>query len=203
MKDTIKNTHHFMLILIAMNVTIIISGSFLTPLWADFVTKIGGNLQTAGNAIGIFSIVIGVSTCLAAKLENRINQDELFLVAAQVFMAIGYYAYFFIHHPWQLYLVQAWLGIGGAFQAPAIYSLYHRHMPTDKSNSNWGAWIGFYNIAVGIGSFVSAYIAHRFSYVGVFSGLAIVATFGIGLSGIIALRMKSFQYTLTADAQQS
>jgi len=181
-----------MIPLIIINVVVIIAGGFLTPLWAGFVEKIGGNIITAGNAICIFSIVIGLLTCVAAKIENDYHKDEFFLVFSQVFMAIGYLGYFWVHHPWQLYLVEIWLGLGGAIQAPALYSLYQQYMPKDKGTLNWGIWNGFYNIAMGIGALISAYIANYFGFTGVFFVLFLVALLGVILSIIVAKKMKQF-----------
>jgi predicted MFS family arabinose efflux permease len=187
-----QRKHYFMLPLIIINVLIIVDAGFLMPLWSDFVRQIGGDLRTAGNAICIFSIIIGVFTCVAAKIENKIKRDEVFVVFAQGFMAIGYIGYFFVHHPWQLYLVQAWLGIGGAIQAPALYAMYHNYMPAEKSTSNWGIWTGFYNISIGIGSLISAYVTQATDFYTTFALMFVIASVGFIYAFVVAIRYRRF-----------
>jgi predicted MFS family arabinose efflux permease len=185
-----KNIHHFMKTLIAINVFIIVSANFLVPLWGDFVRYIGGDIRVAGNAICIFSIVIGVVTCFAAKLESILKKDEWFLVASSVWMTLSFIGYFFVHHPWQLYIVQISLGLAGSFQCPAIYSLYHRYLPKDQSAFHWGIWNGFYNIAYGAGSLLGAYILQGFSFKAVFSVMFIVSLTGLILTILTAKKMR-------------
>lgn len=176
--------------LILLNVIIIVAGNFLTPLWAEFAHRIHGDITTAGNAIALFSIVIGVLTCVMGKIENHFKHDEWFLVVSQLMFVLGYLCFFFIHFPWQLYLAQAWLGLAGALQSPALYSLYQRHMPKEKATTAWGIWNGFFNIALGLGALISAYLAKLYGFNGVFSGLTIVALLGLLLATAIAIPMQ-------------
>lgn len=187
-----KNIHHFMKSLIVINVFIIVSANFLVPLWGDFVQHIGGDIRVAGNAICVFSIVIGVLTCFAAKLESMVKKDEWFLVASSVWMTLSFAGYFFVHHPWQLYLVQISLGLAGSFQCPAIYSLYHRYLPINQSAFHWGIWNGFYNIAYGTGALLGAYILHRFSFNAVFSVMLTISFAGLATTIITTTKFKLF-----------
>lgn len=174
-----KQVHRFMLPLLMINVIIVVAGGFLAPLWASYVHLLHGDLRTAGNAIAIFSVVIGVLTCFMGRLENHFHRDELFLVISQAMYVIGYAMYFFVDHAWQLYCLQAWLGLSGSMQSPALYALYQRHMPKGKSTTAWGIWNGFYNIALGLGALISAYLAHGFGFLGVFVALFFIACLGL------------------------
>ncbi|PIQ43900.1 MAG: hypothetical protein COW05_02265, partial [Gammaproteobacteria bacterium CG12_big_fil_rev_8_21_14_0_65_46_12] len=78
------------------------------------------------------------------RFENDFDRDELFLLVSQAMFVAGYALYFFIAHAWQLYLLQAWLGLCGSVQSPALYALYQRHMPKNKTTTAWGIWNGFY-----------------------------------------------------------
>ncbi len=177
--------------LIAINIMIIVAGGFMGPIWAVYVHKIGGDLRTAGNAIGVFSIVIGVVTMIAARIENYFNKEAFFLAFSQAIMVLSYCGYFWVAHPWQLYCVQIGLGIGGAMQSPAIYSLYHDYIPAKKSTSYWGVWNGFYNISVGIGAMISAYIVHRFGMHMMFILLVGLSVFNLFYSTWFVRRLKS------------
>jgi MFS family permease len=188
---TLKNPqHYFMKSLIVINVLIITAGAFFTPLWAVYSHHIGGDLRTAGNAIGLFSVSIGVFTCIAGKIENYCDWDEYFVVGSQLMFVLGYFCFFFIVHPWQLYFVQIWLGLAGSIQVPALFSLYQRYMPLNKATFAWGLWNGFYNIAVGIGAFASAYVAHIFGFRGVFILLNAVAIAGLFVAGYVVYQMR-------------
>ena len=59
--------------LILINILIIAAGAFMTPLWSNFVLQIGGNLQTAGQAVLIFSIATGVFMCIAGRINTTIK----------------------------------------------------------------------------------------------------------------------------------
>ncbi len=160
-----KNFYNsFLLALIIINFLIILAGGFMTPVWADFVKRIGGDVRTAGNAICIFSIVIGFCTWIAAKIENQFQRHEAVMVISQSMFVLSYLGYFFVRSPHELYVVQIFLGLSGAIQVPALYAIYERYIPRGHSTFYWGIWAGSYNIALGIGALFSAYTVHRFSF---------------------------------------
>jgi len=173
-----KTTHplYFVILLNIINILIIFIAGFMMPIWGDFVQHIGGDVRTAGNAIGIFSIIIGVLTFITGKIESRFRHDISFVVITQGVMTLCIIGYLFVAHPWQLYTIQVLLGIAGAFQVPALYALYHHHMPEEGATFYWGVWNGFYNISIGIGAFISAYLVHHFGFTTMFSVLALLSS---------------------------
>ena len=191
--------------LIAINVMIIASAAFMTPLWSDFVLKIGGDLQTAGIAVSIFSVVIGVFMCIAGKIEHHYQNDEWFMCFSQLIVFLSYTAYLFVHHPWQLYLVQVGLGIGGAFQTPVICAIYQRYFTQKESAMFWAIWNGFFNIAIGSGALISSVLVAHFDYTIMFKSLSALA--GICLIANIILMMHirkaSFFEVLTLKSHPS
>jgi predicted MFS family arabinose efflux permease len=181
--------------LIAINVMIIASGGFMTPLWSNFVLNIGGDLQTAGIAVSIFSVVIGVFMCIAGWIENRYQNDEWFMCFSQLIVFLSYSAYLWVQHPWQLYLVQVGLGIGGAFQTPVICAIYQRYFTQKESTLFWAIWNGFFNIALGAGALVSSLLVAHFNYRTMFISLSSLA--GICLISNILLMMHIRKASLT------
>ena len=188
-----KNTHlKFVFLLNSVNILIIVAAGFMIPLWGDFVKQIGGDIQTAGNAVAVFSVIIGFFTFIAGRIVSKFNKDAWFLVGMQAFMMLSYVGYFFVTKPMHLYLVQVGLGLGGAFQAPAIYSLYHKYMPQEDTPFYWGIWTGFYNISIGTGAFLSALIVRHFGFTVMFSSLVAVAFFGLAVSIYTMLQTKRY-----------
>jgi len=169
----------FVCFLNIVNFLVILSAGFMIPLWGEFVIHIGGDVRTAGKAVAIFSMAIGFFTFFAGKIESKFSQDAWFMVATQALRCLAYAGYFFVSSPMQLYCVQICLGIAGAFQAPAMYSLYHQHMPKKNSTFYWGIWTGFYNISIGTGAFISAFVVHRFGFYAMFATLFSVSLLGL------------------------
>lgn len=168
--------HKFILkTFIFINFLIILAAGFMMPVWAEFVQKIHGNIQTAGNAICIFSIILGFFTWIAAKIENQIKQEKLILIISQAFFALSYLGYFWVKSPTDLYLVQICLGLSSAIQVPALFSLYEKYIPRAETTFYWGVWAGSYNIAIGIGALISAYLVHHYGFKIMFGALFSVA----------------------------
>ncbi len=188
--------HYFMTPLIAVNIFIITTASFLMPLWATFVTHIGGDLRTAGIAICIFSIVIGICTIITARIEHVFRHYENIVWITSAFFTLIYCGYLFIAHPWQLYLIQILLGLCGAVQCPALFALYHLYMSKTYSGFHWGIWNGFYNIAVGVGALISAYVAHHFGFRIMFFTLIVLSAIGAVYTFFVMQKMKKFALSL-------
>lgn len=168
----------FVFYLNVVNFLVILSSGFMIPLWGDFVTHIGGDVRTAGKAVAAFSMAIGFFTFVAGKIESKFRKEAWFMVFTQAIRCLAYAGYFFVAAPWHLYLVQIVLGLAGAFQAPALYSLYHHHMPKQGTPFFWGIWTGCYNISIGTGAFLSALIVHHYGFKAMFSVLLSVSLLG-------------------------
>lgn len=177
-------------ILILINVIIIADGAFMTPLWSDFVLRIGGDIQTAGQAVLIFSMVIGIFMWVAGIIEHHYQNDEWFMCFSALIIFIAYLGYFFVHHPWQLYLVEIALGIGGAFQSPVICALYQRYFTQEQSSFFWAIWNGFYNIGMGIGAMLAAFLVAHYSYHLMFTVLSITAGINLLINIWLMMRIK-------------
>lgn len=179
---------YFLAALIVINILAVIDMGFMMPIWSNFMHYIGGDVRTAGKAILTFSIVIGVVTCFAGHIESRHRNDALYLIASQAVMCLGYFGYLWVHSPAMLYGVQVVLGIGGAFQSPVLCALYQHYMPKDKVNLFWGVWNGFYQIAIGIGALVSAYIVHHIGFHGMFVTMFAISIGCLALSTLIGAK---------------
>ena len=186
-------TNHLLII----NFLIIISLNFFTPVWADFVKSIGGNLQTAGNAIALFSIVLGFFTWLMAKIENQLNQDRFFMIFSQLLFVIGYAGFFWVTTPLKLYLVQICLGVAGALQVPVLYALYQEHIPHNQSTWYWGLWNGLYNLALGMGAFISAFLVYHYGFKAMFSLLVTLNIIALILVIYVMQKIRRSKYRAT------
>lgn len=191
----IRTAKRLLIIIISINFLIILAAGFMMPVWAEFVHKIHGDIRTAGNAICIFSIILGFFTWFAAKIENRYGHEEIILAVSQGLFALSYLGYFWVSSPRDLYVVQIALGISAAIQVPALYSLYERYIPKSESTFYWGIWAGSYNIAIGIGSLISAYAVHRFGFNVMFEMLFSVAVICFVVTVFTALKIRSIRNT--------
>lgn len=180
----------FLLALIVINFLIILAAGFMTPVWADFVKRIGGDVRTAGNAICIFSIVIGFCTWIAAKIENHFQKHEAVMIISQALFVLSYLGYFFVHSPYELYAVQVFLGLAGAIQVPALYAIYERYIPRGQSTFYWGVFAGTYNIALGLGALLSAYTVHRFNFTFMLFTLALCSAICLGFIIMVMRKIK-------------
>lgn len=180
--------------LILLNVLIIAAGAFMTPLWSDFVLKIGGNIQTAGQAVLIFSMAVGIFMCFAGYIQHHCQNDEWFMCFSALVVFIAYMGYFFVHHPWQLYLVEIALGLGGALQSPVICAIYQRYFTQQQSSLFWAIWNGFYQIAVGIGALIGAFLVAHFNYTVMFGVLTAAAGLSLVITVLLMMKIKQTSF---------
>lgn len=183
----------FLILLIVINFLIILAAGFMMPVWAEFVHNIHGDIRTAGNAICIFSIILGFFTWFTGKWENQLGRQEMILLVSQGLFSLSYLGYFWVHSPLSLYIVQIALGICAAIQVPALYALYERYIPKAESTFYWGIWAGSYNIAIGFGALISAYTVHHFGFKVMFTGLFAISQlcFWFTLGTVLKIRYNA------------
>lgn len=176
--------------LIFINVLIIMASAFMMPLWSSFVTEIGGDLETAGLAICLFSMMVGLLMCLAGKIEHYYQNDEWFMWSSQLIVTLSYTGYLWVAHPWQLYLLQVALALGISFQTPVICAIYQRYFKQEQSALFWAVWNGFFYVATGLGALISATLVKHFNYKLMFFCLSILSTACLIITFYLMMHIK-------------
>lgn len=127
---------------------LVISGLFMfsfgmfSPIYALFVSEIGGDITVASNAWAVFSLSAGLLTFFAGRWENRIKETELGIVLSQFIISLAYLLLYFTEKIFFLYLSQIILGIGMAFFWPAFHSVYGQHVQRRKAAFQWSLYDG-------------------------------------------------------------
>jgi len=166
---------------IALIVLLIVSGVFsfafnmLSPIFAIFVEKIGGNLTTASNASAIFLAVYGLLTFIASKYENDLKEKELAIIWSQVILGLGYLLYFFCNGAAMLYLIQVILGIAEALYWPAFHALYAAHTDSKKSFTQWGFYDGLAYLFPSVGAALGGWLVAAYGFGSIFLVMAILS----------------------------
>lgn len=176
-------------ILILSDFLIFAAYQLFTPIFAIFITdKIGGNLEVVGISMGIylfakalFEMPVGIYID-----KSKSEKDDLY---ASIFgtMLVGavYLSYVFIDSVGQLYILQGFLGLGGAVAYPGWYSIFTKHIDKGKEGFEWS----LYDVLLGIGMAASAalggFIASIYSFNTLFILVAAITFIGSLLLFII------------------
>ncbi|MCD8484578.1 MFS transporter [Candidatus Woesebacteria bacterium] len=147
-------------LLIASDILIVGAAGMFAPLFALFVEDfiVGGNALVVSIAMGIFLIARSVLQIPVANTIDAIKgetDDYLLMVVFSVLSGLSLLLYLVIEHPWQLYLVQLFLGISTAISAPTYMAIFTRHIDHNREGTEWGV----YNTLTDLGSAALAVIA--------------------------------------------
>ncbi|MFC1663463.1 MFS transporter [Patescibacteria group bacterium] len=146
-------------ILLITNAMVLLAGFMLGPIYALFVTDIGGDILDAGWAWAIYAMAAGVTVYILSKVENKHKHKEKFLVAGYLIMATGFFGYIFVHSIFTLFLVQIIIGLGEAMYIPVYDGLYSKHLSRGNKTYEWGIWESMNYIVTGVGAIIGATIA--------------------------------------------
>jgi predicted MFS family arabinose efflux permease len=160
---------------------LLVSGLFmfifnmLSPIYAIFVEKIGGNLLTAANSSAIFLAVSGLLTFFASRYVNKMKEKELAIMWSQIVLGIGYLMYYFTHNVFMLFMVQIVLGIGEAFYWPAFHAVFASHTDEHQSVSQWGVYDGLTYLIPAGGAALGGYLVTLFGFDFIFISMALLS----------------------------
>ncbi len=153
------------------------------PIFAIFSEQVGGDITDAGIAAGIFILVTSLAEYPVGKLLDRFD-EKWFIVADYVLEALVFVGYIFVGNVYQLFALQAVLGIANAIGDPAWESLYDKQTPEVGSGSAWARShmvTGVFNAG---GIMAGALIVHTYGFDSVF---ALGAAFSL-VAALIAIR---------------
>ena len=154
----------------ALKALLLISGLFMfafamfSPIYAIFVERVGGGIETAANSWAIFGLVAGVLTFITGKFENEMKDTELAIAWSQFVIGLGYVLLYFTQGVGMLYLVMIILGIGDALYWPAFHSTYSIHADGHKSTFQWGIYDGLAYFIPAIGSALGGWLVTQYGF---------------------------------------
>lgn len=124
--------HKVVKILITTSVFCNIAFALFEPIYAIYVEQIGGFILEAAMAMGLYSIVLGVTTVIIGKISDRGTIKNKLIVAGYGIGAIAFLGYYFVRNPFDLFVVQIVLGFGTALIDPGWNALFGRHVSRGK-----------------------------------------------------------------------
>jgi len=162
-------------LLLLTNSLVLLAGAMLAPIYALFVTEIGGSLFHAGLAGGVFATSAAITTFAAGLAADRVRQSELIVVIGYGLMAIGFLIYTTVDTLAGLMAVQALIGAAEAIYSPAFNALFSKHITERKAGRMWGAWELANYSSIAIGAVLGGTIATVFGFQVVFVIMAILS----------------------------
>jgi MFS family permease len=136
----------------------------LGPLFAVFSEKVGGDILDISWAWAAYLVVTGVCYIIVGRLINGKPYQAKVMVAGYGLNALLTYCYCFVHNSWQLFFVQAGLGVAEAIGTPAWDALYAKNMSDEHDTFAWGLSTGQSQIVTGLAIFAGGMIAHYASF---------------------------------------
>lgn len=136
----------------------------LTPIYAIFVQKIGGDVLDAGIAYAIFSISTGLFIITFGTSKFFSQNIRSLIVTGYILFAIGNLGYLFVQNPIHLFIVQLIFGIAYGILEPSWDSVFAAKLDEKQASKHWSLWSGSSNLILGIAALTGGFIVSIFSF---------------------------------------
>lgn len=144
------------------------------PLFAVFAEKVGGDILDITWAWATYLVVTGLLYILVGRLLNKKEYKTKVMVAGYLLNAVFTFGYLLVQNPFQLFLVQAGLGISEAIGTPAWDALYANNLSDEMDAYAWGLSTGQSQIVTGIAFGIGGLITHFVSFEALFITMGII-----------------------------
>lgn len=134
------------------------------PLFSVFSEKVGGDILDITWAWSTYLVLTGFLYILVGKLLNKKSFKAEIVVAGYTLNAMLTFCYILVESPFQLFLVQAGLGIAEALCTPAWDSLYANSHHEELDTYAWGLSTGQSQIVTGIAFGIGGVVTHYLSF---------------------------------------
>ncbi|HCC23049.1 TPA: hypothetical protein DF272_02610 [Candidatus Falkowbacteria bacterium] len=199
-RSVVNTVRHFKVnlvikILILSDFIILTSSNLLSPIFAIFIAEQvpGGDIESAGVAVAIYAVAKAVSEVPVGVFidKHKGELDDLYVTfIGTIMQGIVYITFIFISNIWQLFLLQALLGVASAVAYPGWYAIFTRHVDSNKQGFEWS----LYDVLMGFGyagaAALSGFIAVRWGFSAIFSVVGIMTICGSSLLVLIRNKMR-------------
>jgi MFS family permease len=146
----------------------------LGPLYAVFAERIGGDLLDITWAWATYLVMTGVFHIIIGRLINGKPYKAKVMIAGYALNALFSFGYLLVSSPWQLFFVQAGLGLAEATGTPAWDALFAKNIKEEQDTFVWGLSSGQSQIITGIAVVCGGFIAHYISFNALFITMGII-----------------------------
>lgn len=141
------------------------AAGLLAPIFAlyiqDFISTDHSEI-VAGIAVGIYLLTKSIMQIPIAELVDRIRgeRDDFWIMFIfTLIIAVIPLTYLFIHTPFQLYIVQFFLGLCTAFTFPTYMAIFTRHIDKSKEGTEWGVYFTATDLSSALLAIIGGYVA--------------------------------------------
>lgn len=134
------------------------------PLYAIFTERVGGDILDLTWAWSAYLVCTGLFYILVGRLFNRGKFKIEMMVVGYLLNALLTFAYLLVSNPFQLFLVQAGLGIAEAIGTPLWDTLYAKNVTGENDTYAWGLSTGQSQIVSGVAFAIGGLLANFYSF---------------------------------------
>lgn len=177
-----KLLHARLIILLFMLMVVASSLSVMTPLWGDYLVKLGGDLQSAGLAVSILSVGIAFFIICFSIITDRWPGYRVYIIISSLLLVACWVFYMCISTVTQLYWVLVLFSISRGMLWPAFDVLYTAILPRHKVATGWGLYATCEAAGGGAGALLGTQIIHLMGYKALFMVMMWICIGGLILS---------------------
>lgn len=166
-------------LMLFMESIFIFAGGLFGPIYAIFITKVGGSLLDVGIASFLYFITSGILMLLISKWEDHQKHKENLYIFGYFLSAWSFLGFLVIDTTYQLFALQIVQGIGLAISTPVRDALYAAYIQKGKEASQWGYWEFVSSAAYGIAALGGGYLAAVYGFKVLFAVIFAALIIGI------------------------
>jgi hypothetical protein len=137
----------------------------LLPLWSTFTDKCGGSILDAGIGYAGFCIATGLVVMFVGSTKFYARNAKWMLLWGFAIAGIGDLLYLCVSNKYELFAVQALIGIALGVANPAWDSLFCDDESDDKSSAGrWSFWTGGVSFVSGLSALFGATIVRYYGF---------------------------------------
>lgn len=163
----------------------VLSSNLLAPVYTTYVKHLGGDLMTAGFAVAINAVVIGIVILISGRFAQKYHSERLELVIGYMLMMLAACGYLVIKTPEQLFFIQIISGFGLAIAQPSFNGSLSSVIKRGNYTIEWADYLGIAYFVIGIASMVAGIVAQNFGFNTLF--YIMIASEGVSVIGAIYL----------------
>jgi MFS family permease len=142
--------------------------SMLTPIYAPLAAKVGGSILDAGVGFAVFSMTTGLFVGTVGLTQWFHRNVKKLMVFGFVLAGLGDLGYLLVRTKFQLFAVQAIVGLAIGILNPAWDSIYSEDTSKENSTRKWSLWTGGVSFMTGLSALLGGAIVTRYSFEALF-----------------------------------
>lgn len=164
-------------LLLSINSLFVLAGNLLGPLYAVYITGLGGSVAVVSGTWSIMLFTTTIVNLILIRYGDKVKEHEYYLIGGFIFRAIAWIGFAVSYSLTSVIVLQIVMGIGEAVGSTGFDAIMAEHLDKSSHIRDYAVWKTISNLIAATATMLGGFVVTWYGFTSMFYFMGGVAIF--------------------------